>query len=219
MNIFEFCTVVPSKKTNTWRRHLWLIDIFHKCLTESWTLYKDRQHEDFGWYLPQKKRSMLSLVDVLFLLLRVLKVSVWELKLLCKYFRHFDSTKLAVGHKHCSKQTASQIYQCMIVLIVSSLRSSNSVGLSAPPLSALITPEPVRHSRIPELPLDSSLLFEFLLFLYLLVALFVQYINIYRTVWWYPYSHPAASTSLVRTHTHHQLCCFWQLEIPSLSYL
>lgn len=80
------------------------------------------------------------------------------------------------------------------------------MGLSAPPLSALITPEPVRHSRIPELPLDSSLLFEFLLFLYLLVALFVQYINIYRTVWWYPYSHPAASTSLVRTHTpdtHH----------------
>ncbi|XP_034741810.1 transmembrane protein 39A [Etheostoma cragini] len=75
-------------------------------------------------------------------------------------------------------------------------RSSNVVGLSAPPISALITPEPVRHSRIPELPLDSSLLFEFLLFLYLLVALFVQYINIYRTVWWYPYSHPAASTSL-----------------------
>ncbi|KAF0042982.1 hypothetical protein F2P81_004319 [Scophthalmus maximus] len=60
--------------------------------------------------------------------------------------------------------------------------SSNSVGLSAPPLSALISPEPVRHSRIPDLPLDSSLLFEFLLFLYLLVALFVQYINIYRTV-------------------------------------
>lgn len=77
-------------------------------------------------------------------------------------------------------------------------RISSSMGLSAPPLSALITPEPVRHSRIPELPLDGSLLFEFLLFLYLLVALFVQYINIYRTVWWYPYSHPAASTSLVR---------------------
>ncbi|XP_062384012.1 transmembrane protein 39A [Sardina pilchardus] len=75
-------------------------------------------------------------------------------------------------------------------------RSSTSVGLSAPPLTALITPEPVRHSRIPDLPLDNSLLFEFLLFLYLLVALFVQYINIYRTVWWYPYSQPAASTSL-----------------------
>ncbi|XP_077570173.1 transmembrane protein 39A [Stigmatopora nigra] len=75
-------------------------------------------------------------------------------------------------------------------------RNSSSLGLSAPPLSAVITPEPVRHSKIPALPLDSGLLFEFLLFLYLLVALFVQYINIYRTVWWYPYSQPPTSTSL-----------------------
>lgn len=74
-------------------------------------------------------------------------------------------------------------------------RSSGVVSL-APPLTALITPEPVRHSRIPDLPLDSNLLFEALLFLYLLVALFVQYINIYRTVWWSSYSHPSASTSL-----------------------
>ncbi|KAI7811444.1 transmembrane protein 39A [Triplophysa rosa] len=75
-------------------------------------------------------------------------------------------------------------------------RGVNSVGLSAPPLTALVTPEPVRHSRIPDLPLDSNLLFECLLFLYLLVALFVQYINIYRTVWWSSNSHPTASTSL-----------------------
>ncbi|MGH0120228.1 UNVERIFIED_CONTAM: hypothetical protein FKN15_056553 [Acipenser sinensis] len=75
-------------------------------------------------------------------------------------------------------------------------RNSTSVGLSAPPITALITPEPVRHRRVPELPLDGSLLFEFLFFIYLLIALFVQYINIYKTVWWYPYSHPAASTSL-----------------------
>ncbi|KAK1170004.1 transmembrane protein 39A isoform X1 [Acipenser oxyrinchus oxyrinchus] len=75
-------------------------------------------------------------------------------------------------------------------------RNSTSVGLSAPPITALITPEPVRHRRVPELPLDGSLLFEFLFFIYLFIALFVQYINIYKTVWWYPYSHPAASTSL-----------------------
>ncbi len=79
------------------------------------------------------------------------------------------------------------------------LRNSGVVGLT-PPLTALITPEPVRHSRIPDLPLDSNLLFEALLFLYLLVALFVQYINIYRTVWWSSYSHPSASTSLVQSN-------------------
>uniref|UniRef100_A0A673LWF7 Transmembrane protein 39A n=1 Tax=Sinocyclocheilus rhinocerous TaxID=307959 RepID=A0A673LWF7_9TELE len=86
-------------------------------------------------------------------------------------------------------------------------RNSGAVGLSAPPLTALITPEPVRHSRIPDLPLDRNLLFESLLFLYLLVALFVQYINIYRTVWWSSYNHPTASTSLNVFH------CFLQIKI------
>ncbi|KAM6098133.1 transmembrane protein 39A isoform 1-T1 [Theristicus caerulescens] len=75
-------------------------------------------------------------------------------------------------------------------------RNGSAISLSAPPITALITPEPVRHCRIPELPLDGSLLFEFLFFIYLLVALFIQYINIYKTVWWYPYNHPASCTSL-----------------------
>ncbi|KAE8621236.1 hypothetical protein XENTR_v10004735 [Xenopus tropicalis] len=75
-------------------------------------------------------------------------------------------------------------------------RNGSAIGLSAPPITALITPEPVRHCHIPELPLDGGLLFEFLFFIYLLVALFIQYINIYKSVWWYPYNHPASCTSL-----------------------
>ncbi|NWS89091.1 TM39A protein, partial [Toxostoma redivivum] len=75
-------------------------------------------------------------------------------------------------------------------------RNGSAISLSAPPITAVITPGPVRHCRIPELPLDGSLLFEFLFFIYLLVALFIQYINIYKTVWWYPYNHPASCTSL-----------------------
>uniref|UniRef100_A0A6B2FGG7 Transmembrane protein 39A n=1 Tax=Bothriechis nubestris TaxID=1766655 RepID=A0A6B2FGG7_9SAUR len=75
-------------------------------------------------------------------------------------------------------------------------RNGNTLSLSAPPITALITPEPVRHCRIPELPVDGNLLFEFLFFIYLLVSLFIQYINIYKTVWWYPYNHPASCTSL-----------------------
>ncbi|XP_034267064.1 transmembrane protein 39A isoform X1 [Pantherophis guttatus] len=75
-------------------------------------------------------------------------------------------------------------------------RNGSTLSLSAPPITALITPEPVRHCRIPELPVDGNLLFEFLFFIYLLVSLFIQYINIYKTVWWYPYNHPASCTSL-----------------------
>ncbi|XP_016384059.1 transmembrane protein 39A isoform X2 [Sinocyclocheilus rhinocerous] len=70
-------------------------------------------------------------------------------------------------------------------------RNSGAVGLSAPPLTALITPEPVRHSRIPDLPLDRNLLFESLLFLYLLnfhlmdyhLAVFITVMLARRLVW------------------------------------
>ncbi|KAM8770802.1 transmembrane protein 39A isoform 2-T3 [Rhynchonycteris naso] len=75
-------------------------------------------------------------------------------------------------------------------------RNGSAIGLPVPPITALITPSPVRHCQIPDLPVDGSLLFEFLFFIYLLVALFIQYINIYKTVWWYPYNHPASCTSL-----------------------
>ncbi|XP_058411825.1 transmembrane protein 39A isoform X2 [Diceros bicornis minor] len=75
-------------------------------------------------------------------------------------------------------------------------RNGSAVGLPVPPITALITPGPVRHCQIPDLPVDGNLLFEFLFFIYLLVALFIQYINIYKTVWWYPYNHPASCTSL-----------------------
>lgn len=85
-------------------------------------------------------------------------------------------------------------------------RNGSAISLSAPPITALITPEPVRHCRIPELPVDGNLLFEFLFFIYLLVALFIQYINIYKTVWWYPYNHPASCTSLVSLCLGGYLC-------------
>lgn len=77
-------------------------------------------------------------------------------------------------------------------------RSGSGTGLSSPPL-ATQTVVPLRHCKIPELPVERSVLFELQLFFCHLVALFVHYINIYKTVWWYPPSHPPSHTSLVST--------------------
>lgn len=93
-------------------------------------------------------------------------------------------------------------------LTVFSFRNGNAIGLPVPPITALITPGPVRHCQIPDLPVDGSLLFEFLFFIYLLVALLIQYINIYKTVWWYPYNHPASCTSLVSFSRFLNSCYF-----------
>ncbi|MEE6484130.1 hypothetical protein FKM82_013766 [Ascaphus truei] len=74
-------------------------------------------------------------------------------------------------------------------------RSSSGTGLSSPPLAAQNV-LPLRHCKIPELPVERNLLFELQLFFCHLIALFVHYINIYKTVWWYPPSHPPSHTSL-----------------------
>ncbi|MGH0178096.1 UNVERIFIED_CONTAM: hypothetical protein FKN15_076441 [Acipenser sinensis] len=74
-------------------------------------------------------------------------------------------------------------------------RSGSGTGISSPPL-ATQSVVPLKHCKIPELPIDKSVLFELHLFFCHLLALFVHYINIYRTVWWYPPSHPPSHTSL-----------------------
>ncbi|XP_038637745.1 transmembrane protein 39B isoform X1 [Scyliorhinus canicula] len=74
-------------------------------------------------------------------------------------------------------------------------RSGSGTGLTSPPL-ATQTVIPLKHSKIPELPLEKGILFEVHLLFCHLIALFVHYINIYKTVWWYPPTHPPALTSL-----------------------
>ncbi|XP_063484038.1 transmembrane protein 39B isoform X2 [Symphalangus syndactylus] len=83
-----------------------------------------------------------------------------------------------------------------VTSVRSRTRSSSGTGLSSPPL-ATQTVVPLQHCKIPELPVQASILFELQLFFCQLIALFVHYINIYKTVWWYPPSHPPSHTSLL----------------------
>ncbi|XP_077976915.1 transmembrane protein 39A-like [Glandiceps talaboti] len=70
----------------------------------------------------------------------------------------------------------------------------NMVIGNAPVTTTLITITPIKHQQIPDLPTDNNLFFEMTVFFYLVMALFLQYINIYRTVWWLP--HSPANTAL-----------------------
>uniref|UniRef100_A0A8C5SF45 Transmembrane protein 39B n=1 Tax=Laticauda laticaudata TaxID=8630 RepID=A0A8C5SF45_LATLA len=82
-----------------------------------------------------------------------------------------------------------------VTSVRSRTRSGSGTGLSSPPL-ATQTVVPLQHCKIPELPIERNILFELQLFFCHLIALFVHYINIYKTVWWYPPSHPPSHTSL-----------------------
>uniref|UniRef100_A0A452TT46 Transmembrane protein 39B n=1 Tax=Ursus maritimus TaxID=29073 RepID=A0A452TT46_URSMA len=92
-----------------------------------------------------------------------------------------------------------------VTSVRSRTRSSSGTGLSSPPL-ATQTVVPLQHCKIPELPVQASILFELQLFFCQLIALFVHYINIYKTVWWYPPSHPPSHTSLVGAQLGPALC-------------
>ncbi len=63
------------------------------------------------------------------------------------------------------------------------------------PLAALVLPP--KHAHIPDLPVDGNLLFETMVFVFSVIALGLQYINLYKTVWWLPHSH--AKYALVST--------------------
>jgi len=60
-----------------------------------------------------------------------------------------------------------------------------AVGIMAP-----------RHVHLPDIPLDNNVLFELLVFIYSAMVLGLQYVNLYKTVWWLP--HSSAHYGLVR---------------------
>jgi len=62
-----------------------------------------------------------------------------------------------------------------------------------------------RHVQLPDIPVDNNVLFELLLFIYSAVVLGLQYINLYKTVWWLP--HSSAHYGLVRCISHHFFLC------------
>ncbi|XP_041350642.1 transmembrane protein 39A-like isoform X2 [Gigantopelta aegis] len=46
-----------------------------------------------------------------------------------------------------------------------------------------------KHASIPEIPGDSNLYFEVMLFIFGVIVMCLQFINLYKTVWWLPHSH------------------------------
>lgn len=55
------------------------------------------------------------------------------------------------------------------------------------PMASMVT-QP-KHSHVPDVPTDSNLIFELIIFGFSVMCLCLQYINLYKTVWWLPHSH------------------------------
>ncbi len=74
------------------------------------------------------------------------------------------------------------------------------------PLANLVLPP--KHAHIAEMQADGNLMFEAMVFVFAVVALGLQYINLYKTVWWLPHSHSRfALVSITRVCGLHLGCC------------
>lgn len=69
-------------------------------------------------------------------------------------------------------------------------RGNNSSSGSGVLHTTLIPIAPIHHPAFPPLPPNSNFTFELSVVMYLLTALCMQYMNIYKTTWWLP-SYPA----------------------------
>lgn len=58
-----------------------------------------------------------------------------------------------------------------------------------------------KHCHLPEIPSDPNMSFEAMLYFFGVIAMGLQYINLYRTVWWLPHSH-ANYALVIRKQLH-----------------
>ena len=46
-----------------------------------------------------------------------------------------------------------------------------------------------KHAHIPDIPRDTNVSFEVMMYVFGFIVMCLQYINLYKTVWWLPHSH------------------------------
>jgi hypothetical protein len=76
-------------------------------------------------------------------------------------------------------------------MVTSVTSSASAVGVS-------VTPYIPKHAHLPDIGLDNNVLFEAMVFIFSAMVLGLQYINLYKTVWWLP--HSSANYALVCLH-------------------
>ncbi|KAJ8314441.1 hypothetical protein KUTeg_006591 [Tegillarca granosa] len=112
--------------------------------------------------------------------------------------------------KICEKRSYQNIYSCssttpwIILLkmpggrrILSRIQSSSypsnnvkNVNGREPnmiPLASMVVLP--KHSHLPEIPGNSNMSFEAMMYMFGVIVMGLQYINLYKTVWWLPHSH------------------------------
>lgn len=68
-----------------------------------------------------------------------------------------------------------------------------------PTLPVLENPSPPKHFPFPSTPMENELVFEGMMFLYTLMVAGLQYLHLYRSVWWLPHSYNNSAMVSINT--------------------
>lgn len=59
-----------------------------------------------------------------------------------------------------------------------------------PPITPAIEPPILpKHFPFPNIPLESDILFDFLMAIFAIIGMGLQFLNMYKSVWWLPHSY------------------------------
>ncbi|XP_026496227.1 transmembrane protein 39A [Vanessa tameamea] len=84
------------------------------------------------------------------------------------------------------------------------VRSRLSPAKTSPATDVKFTesPLPPKHIPFPYIPQDGELLFEIMNFVFTLVAMCLQFLNLYRTMWWLPHSYTTQAMNFYLIDPH-----------------
>ncbi|CAH2084490.1 unnamed protein product [Euphydryas editha] len=81
-------------------------------------------------------------------------------------------------------------------------RLSPTKSTPAPEVKFSDSPLPPKHIPFPYIPQDGELLFEIMNFVFTLVATGLQFLNLYRTMWWLPHSYTTQAMNFYLIDPH-----------------
>lgn len=99
------------------------------------------------------------------------------------------------GGRRLPRTVRSTIPAAVVPLIAGDMSSSkySLLGTSLPTLPGVEQPPTPKHFPFPNTPVDDDLVFEFVMFLYTTIAAGLQFLQLYRSVWWLPRSYNSNS--------------------------
>lgn len=96
------------------------------------------------------------------------------------------------GNRRLPRTVRSNVQVVQLINKVTDMINSRYTALGTsgmPTLQGLEQPSAPKHFPFPNTPVDDDLFFEALMFCFTITAASLQFLHLYRSVWWLPHSY------------------------------